>query len=139
MSQENVEVVRRALEALAREEMEDAVADLAPDAEMHDYDIPDASVYRGPDGFLKWLGVWGESWESWRFGELEVLPASEDRVIALFRMAVRGHGSGVEIARRDAVAYTLRGGKIVRMEYYNDQRAALEAVGLSEQDAHADS
>ena len=61
MSRENVEVVRRALEALAREEMEDAVADLAPDVEMHDYDIPDASVYRGPDGFYKWLGVWGES------------------------------------------------------------------------------
>ena len=133
MSQENVNVVRRALEALAREEMEDAVADLAPDAEMHDYDIPDASVYRGPDGFLKWLGVWGESWESWRFGELEV-PTGEHRVIALFRMAVRGHGSGMEIARRDAVAYTLRGGKILRMEYYNDQRAALAAVDLSEQE-----
>jgi hypothetical protein len=30
------------------------------------------------------------------------------------------------------VAYTLRSGKIVRIEYYNDQRQALEAVGLRE-------
>jgi ketosteroid isomerase-like protein len=130
MSRENVEVVRRALDALFREDMEAAVADLAPDAEIYDYDIPDASVYRGPDGFFKWLGVWSESWESWSFDDLEIRAGGEDRVIALFRMTVKGRGSGVEIARRDAVAYTLGDGKILRMEYYNDQQAALEAVGL---------
>jgi ketosteroid isomerase-like protein len=132
MSQENVRVVREALAALVREDMQAAVADLDPDAEIYDFDIPDADVYRGPDGFLKWVGVWGESWESWRFEGLEVLPAGEDRVVALFRMIVKGRGSGVEIDRRDGVAYTLRSGKVVRMEYYNDQQRALAAVGLAE-------
>jgi hypothetical protein len=33
----------------------------------------------------------------------------------------------------------LRDGKIVSQRLYQDQEAALEAVGLSEQDAHADS
>jgi ketosteroid isomerase-like protein len=132
MSRDNVEVVRRALDALALEDMQAAVVDLDPDAEIHDFDIPDADVYRGPDGFFKWLAVWGESWESWRFEDLEILPAGEDHVVALFRMIVKGRDSGVEIDRRDAVAYTLRRGKIVRMEYYNDQQRALEAVGLAE-------
>ena len=39
---------------------------------------------------------------------------------------------GLQIDRRDGVAYTLRSGKIVRMEYYNDQQQALAAVGLAE-------
>src|SRR4051794_27912746 len=121
MSRENVDVVRRAFEALGREDMEDAVADISPDAEMYDYDIPDASVYQGPDGFVKWLSVWSESWESWRFGDLDVGDAGGSRVVALFLMMVKGRGRGVEITRRDAVAYTLDEGKIVRMEYYNDQ------------------
>ena len=34
---------------------------------------------------------------------------------------------------------TLRSGKIEKVTYYNDQRQAMAAVGLSEQDAHADS
>ena len=37
------------------------------------------------------------------------------------------------------IAYTLRKGRISGMEYFWDHTEALEAVGLSEQDAHADS
>ena len=35
--------------------------------------------------------------------------------------------------------YTLRKGKIFGVEFFSDHAEALEAVGLSEQDAHADS
>jgi hypothetical protein len=37
------------------------------------------------------------------------------------------------------VIWTFRDGKPARGQVYLDQRDALEAVGLSEQDAHADS
>jgi hypothetical protein len=37
------------------------------------------------------------------------------------------------------VVLTARGGKIFLMEYFWDYTDALEAVGLSEQDAHAES
>jgi hypothetical protein len=40
---------------------------------------------------------------------------------------------------RWAMITTVRDGKVIRMENYDDRREALEAVGLSEQDAHADS
>ena len=41
----------------------------------------------------------------------------------------------------DTVWYlaTLRSGLLVRFDAYLDRKEALEAVGLSEQDAHADS
>ena len=35
--------------------------------------------------------------------------------------------------------YTVRKGRIFAMEFFWDHAEALEAVGLSEQDAHADS
>ena len=35
--------------------------------------------------------------------------------------------------------YTMRKGRIFGIEYFWDHAEALEAVGLSEQDAHADS
>jgi ketosteroid isomerase-like protein len=47
-------------------------------------------------------------------------------------MHATGRGSGVELERRDAIVYTFRAGKIVRLDYYNKREQALEAVGLSE-------
>ena len=37
------------------------------------------------------------------------------------------------------IVFTMRKGKIVVQEFFWDHAEALEAVGLSEQDAHADS
>jgi ketosteroid isomerase-like protein len=50
----------------------------------------------------------------------------------------KGRGSGIELFRRDAMVCTLRAGKIAGIVYYNDERQALAAVGLSEPDPHAD-
>ena len=132
MSQENVEVVRRALSLTIHEDWQAVLAYLDPAVEIDDTDILDADDYRGHDAFFKWLADWGESWESWRMEDIELRPAGEDHVVALFRMVVRGKGSGIELERQDALVYELRRGKIVRIGYYNDQRQALEAAGLRE-------
>ena len=135
MSQENVEVVRRFIEALGRvqgsDDWQPVLAELDPEVEIDDLDISlDTEHYRGHDKVRKWLGVWNDAWESWRVEDLEVRPAGEDRAIALFLMLVKGKGSGIELSRRDALVCTLRAGKIAEMGYYNDQQQALEAVGL---------
>ena|SRR5271166_547651 len=141
MSQEqNVEVVRRAIEALERTQGSGdrgrwpVLAEfLDADVEIDDLDISlDTERYRGHDRFRKWIGVWNESWESWRVEDLEVRPVGENRAIALFLMLVKGKGSGMELSRRDAVVFTLRAGRIAEIEYYNDQQQALKAVGLAE-------
>jgi ketosteroid isomerase-like protein len=85
------------------------------------------------------FGVWMESWESWSLEDVQVRSVGEDRAIGLFLVRARGKGSGIELSRHDAAVCKLRAGKIEEVTYYNDQQQALEAVGLSEQDAHADS
>ena len=73
-----------------------------------------------------------ESWESWSLEDVEVRPVGEDRAIGLFLVRAKGKGSGIELSRRDALVCTLRSGKIEELTYYNDQRQALEAAGLSD-------
>ncbi len=134
MSHANIEVVQAAFDALRREDWVALADNIADDCEVRDFDIPDAAgeVYRGPDGMLDWLAEFDRAWASWRVAGEQFLPAPDGRVIALFRMLTRGRGSGIEMSRDDAIVYVLSGGKISRIEYYNDQQAALKAIGLGD-------
>src|SRR4051794_10695211 len=137
MPQENVEVVRRFIEALPRAqasgEWHPVLAEVDPAVEIEDLDISlDTGHYRGHDSVRKWIGVWMESWERWSLEDVQVRPVGEDRAIGLFLVRAKGKGSGIELSRRDALVCTLRSGKIEEVTYYNDQRQALEAAGLSE-------
>src|SRR4051812_20704372 len=97
MSQENVAVVQRIFEAMGRGDLE-AVADaLDPEIEIIDFDIPDAGVFHGRDGFFAWLARWDEGWESWRIEDPEFRSVADDQVLALFRIVTRGKGSGIEM------------------------------------------
>jgi ketosteroid isomerase-like protein len=137
MSQGNVEVVRRFIEALPRAQAsgdwQPVLADVDPDVEIDDLDISlDTERYRGQDSVRKWIGDWMESWESWSLEDVQVRPVGEDRAIGLFLVRAKGKESGIELSRRDALIAKLRTGKIEEVTYYNDQRQALEAVGLLE-------
>jgi ketosteroid isomerase-like protein len=126
--EDNVELVRRGFMAAMEEDWPTALDTLDPAAEIHDFDIPDAGVYRGHDGFLAWLEGWGEGWESWRADDPEFRAVGDDGVIALFRIVARGGHSGMELERDDAIVYRVQDGRIARMEYFNDQRLALDSL-----------
>ena len=137
MSRENVEVVRRFIEGLPRAQSsgdwQPILRELDPDVEIVDLDISlDAGPYRGPDSARRWIGDWMESWESWTLEDVEVRPVGQDQTIGLFLVRAKGKGSGIELSRRDAMVCALQAGKIAKITYYNDQQAALEAVGLRE-------
>lgn len=131
MSQENVEVVRRAYDALGREDWVALRELIANECEVHDFDIPDAAnVYRGPDGVLNWLEHWSQAWETWSIRDLTLRQVGDDGVLALFRMVTKGRDSGIEMNRDDAVVYKVHDGKLWQVDYYNDQEQALGAAGL---------
>jgi ketosteroid isomerase-like protein len=129
MSEENVETTRHFTESLVRGDYEAAAADLGPDLEIDDTDITEST---GTDSFYEWIARWDAAWETWRIEDLEIRPVGEDGTLSLFKMIVRGRGSGIELTRDDAVLSEFQNGKIVRIGYYNDQAQAREAIGLSE-------
>ena len=127
-AEQNVELVRRSWDASLAADWPAVLATLHPDAEIRDFDVPDSDIGRGHDGFFVWLGRWNEGWESWHVEDLELQAVGDDRVIALFLMVARGGRSGLELERRDAIAYRIEDRQIVYMAYFNDQAQALEAV-----------
>jgi hypothetical protein len=71
--------------------------------------------------------------------EYELVDA-RDRIVVLLDLRMRGRSTGMEVAvGKFAFVTTFRDGLIVGSKVYTSQSEALEAVALSEQDAHADS
>jgi ketosteroid isomerase-like protein len=55
-----------------------------------------------------------------------------DRVFLAARFHARGRASGVEVDTRLYEVYTLRDGKVLRIDEYEHRADAVEAAGLSE-------
>jgi uncharacterized protein len=134
MSQENVEVVQRNVEAFRREDLDTYLQDVGQDIEL-DYSTvrgPYRGVYRGPEGARQFFNAFWEAWESITPLSAEYIDLG-DKVVLVARLRFRARGSGVEVGGAGMGAvYTLRGGKIVGYEQFQDKAEALEAAGLSE-------
>jgi limonene-1,2-epoxide hydrolase len=61
-----------------------------------------------------------------------------ERVLAWGHIHVRARGSGIETDIESGGIFEFRDGKVVRWQDFGSKDKALEAVGLSEQDAHAE-
>src|SRR5262245_3897884 len=134
MSQGNVEVVRRALEAWGRGDPKAAAELLDPEVEWSmPSNIPEAGTYRGRDEVVRGLETFLEAWDDLAVTVEELLDAG-DRVVALVRYSGRGRESGIEVSgtNTDAQVWTIRNGKAVRVELYGGTVDALQAAGLSE-------
>jgi ketosteroid isomerase-like protein len=62
--------------------------------------------------------------------EIERLIALGDRAVVLVRGRARARGSGVEFDFRQGYIWTVKDGKAVRFEWFNEPRQALAAAGL---------
>jgi ketosteroid isomerase-like protein len=129
MSQENVDLVRRALEGFVAGEVMWDILD--EEIEVHDHDILDAGEYRGHSGFTRWVEEWGAGLPVVSL-ELQEFVDAGDAVVAIFMLKAKGRGSSVDVERQDGIVYRIRDGRIIRFDYYNTRKQALEAVGLAE-------
>jgi uncharacterized protein len=140
MSQVNVEIVRAMYKvANAGSKLDANFEVLAPEVEFHvSGAFPDLDpVYRGHDGVRKLNEALNEPWVALSLDPEKFIDVGS-RVLVLSRFRARGR-DGMDVRLQLANLWTVRDGQIVRMDAFSDQEAALEAVGLSEQDAHADS
>jgi len=139
MSQENVEVVRDAFGAWNAGEM-GALGDLCdPDVIVRGFEgsLEGQELTVGRESVMRGFERMRETWDADAAETITDFIDAGDRVVARFIWRGTGHGPafGLEVT----AVYTLRKGKIFLVEYFRDHAEALEAVGLSEQDAHADS
>jgi ketosteroid isomerase-like protein len=147
MSEENVEVVRRAFEAwnanvrqagdLSREALaEIALGIFDPRVELEWPDgrfMPDLPAY--VHGIPAVAGFWEQmfgAYDDLRLTLLECTEAPDDRVFTLTRQSGRGRESGVPIEAHLFQVLTIQEGVISRLQIFRHRADALEAAGLSE-------
>jgi ketosteroid isomerase-like protein len=139
MSRENVEVVRKALDALnafMRDELTgDAAANLVdPQIEFDWHDkrtIPDLPQHlRGVPEFIGFWEQYRSAWDDLVTEPLEFIEAPEDRVLTPIRQSGRGRESGVPIEIHFFQVWTIRDGKVRKVELFRHRGDALEAAGL---------
>ena len=136
MSQENVEIVRRIYAVLDQgDDPHDLVApefvlDFSRSVGLSPGVFGLDQIRRLTEEFREdWESAWLEPHEFIEAGDLVVVPGTQH---------VKGRG-GIEVVARGAFVWTIRNGAIERVTMYQERQDALEAVGLSEQDARADS
>jgi ketosteroid isomerase-like protein len=142
MSQENVEIVRRAWEAAASRPPDFQTVNTLyhPDHVLQsDFGAIEARTYRGATGYAQALADMNEAWDEWTQEIDELIDAGPQSVVIAARLVARGKRSTTPVERRYGVVVSLRGGKIISTQAFLSVPEALEAAGLSEQDAHADS
>lgn len=134
MSNENIEVVRRANAAF---NSGDATASLdvwAPDAELRDLgNAPDqARIVKGREGIQKVGELWGAAFDEFS-ADIDEYIDGDDFVICSVRWHGQGKASGASIDLHQFDVYELRGGQIVRgVLGFRTRQEALEAAGLLE-------
>ena len=132
MSQENVEIVRSFLDASSLREGDALLAALDPAIEwLPVKDDPDCRVHRGLDDVGAWLAEWSQVFPDMRWEAERIIDAGGESVVAVVRALGRGDATGAEVGTPCyAVAFTLRGGRIVRID--EDDADAGKAVGPEE-------
>jgi ketosteroid isomerase-like protein len=132
MSEEKVELVRRALEALDRRDLTTWLAVSDEDLEVvPSRDWPEPGV-RGPEAAFDWYLQAFDNFQPFRTADTEFIDAGADKVLLQYRMDLRGRESRAKFEVRRWNVVTIRQGKAVRNEWFTDRAEALEAAGLSE-------
>jgi ketosteroid isomerase-like protein len=141
MSRANVDIVREQFEGPNRRDFATPMSCWAEDVEVV-YGIREADIrsgtYSGHEAVGEFFGSWFREFRSVHFELLEIREAGDSVAVAARHRAV-GKRSGIEVADDFFYEYRLSEAKIVRIEFHESWAGAPEAVGLSEQDAHADS
>src|SRR5215216_6356076 len=132
MSQENVELVKRAIDAYNRRDFDAMRRMNNPDVQL-DWSASrglEAGVYEGPEEVLAFYRGFLEM-----FDEVEIEPDRfidvGDSVVVPNTARMRGR-DGIETIARSALVFELRNGLIARIRLYQETQEALDSVGLRE-------
>jgi ketosteroid isomerase-like protein len=133
MSQQNVEIVRRAWEASSDGDV--GVWFQAADPDIRVYPRPEepdaADEYRGLDGLMDYLVNWYGQWDVYESEPLEMIDAGE-HVLVIARERGRVERTGMEVIEDFTHSFVVRDGKIAEWHMYDSHADALKALGLEE-------
>ena len=134
MSRENMEIVRRATEAMLSGDAATALDALDPDVEWHATvgGLEEGRVARGHEEVAQAFADYFAIWERIELRADDYIDAGGDQVVVFFHEVAKGRQSGAVVETDTGTVNTVRNGKIARVRSYMQRSDALEAAGLSE-------
>jgi ketosteroid isomerase-like protein len=135
MSSENIEALKRSIDAYNRRDVDALLDALDPEVEWHSGILEslagDATVYRGHEGVRRLFRELDDVLVEIH-GESSEIRDLEDRTVLLGRFRTRGKASGVESVSPAGMVTEWKNGKAVRVRTFLSHAEALEAAGLKE-------
>jgi ketosteroid isomerase-like protein len=147
MSQQDVEIVRRLLGPFEQGDLVPLFRDEAISASITSASAPyvtsdfecvfvrddvGRSSYSGLEGLrAAWLD-WLLPWDSYNAGVEDVIDAGEGRVLVLTNDRACPKGASAEVTFLGAPVWTVRDGKVSRIEFYWNRAEGLAAAGVAE-------
>jgi ketosteroid isomerase-like protein len=115
--------VRGGYEAWNRDDMEAARAYADPEVEVYvaqgsDLPVGLNEAYYGPDGYCRAMEEWAEAWRNWRVEVENVVEVAQDKFLVTGRHFGEGLASGAKLEQWSAAMYTIRQGKIIRVDMF---------------------
>jgi ketosteroid isomerase-like protein len=131
MSQENVELGRRAIEAVNRRDFDAFLAFMDDDVVIVSRIAAVEGGLRGHDGARTWWQNWFGSFPDY---EIEILETREAGDMVVATIQALGHGSTSDVPLEERIWHgsRWRKGKCVWWRVFRTEAEALEAAGLSE-------
>jgi hypothetical protein len=135
MSEENVEVVRAAIEALARsrpEEMAEGVERTwDPDGDFHPpQKFLESRPCHGREEISRYYANWRATWDRLEHEIREIAPVGDDRVLAHTTVSGEGRESGAKLEGDLYICRWLPHGRTFREEHHLTVAGALRVLGL---------
>ena len=137
MSEENLKVVKRAIAAVNERDIDGYLACCTEDIVLRTPWAEVGGAYEGPDAIRRFFADIEDAAPNFQLHLERLDLIGTDRALAFLHTTGSGRVSGVPINTRSANVYDFAAGKIKRVHIFSDRREALEAVGLSEQDARS--
>jgi ketosteroid isomerase-like protein len=134
VSQENVEIVRAALDgSLVSGNPDVLMSALDPEVEWIPVATdPEYTVHRGLEDVRTWLLAWAEAFPDMRWESERILDAGGEVVVVIGSLRGRGGASGLDVGTPTyGIVVTVRAGKIVRLHEQTTEEA-LKAIPLTE-------
>jgi len=130
MSQENLELVKRAIAALNERDIDRYLACCTEDIELHTPLAAIGGVYNGPDGIRRFFADVSDAGPDLRVTIERLEAIGADRVLTFEHFSISGRATGIPTPADSAGVFDLAEGKIKRIRIFLDRAEALEAVGL---------
>jgi ketosteroid isomerase-like protein len=130
---ENLELVRKLIDVYNERSFVENFELVAPDFvwDMSRVLMPDGTQWAGRSDVRGFFENWGESWGSDQVEGEEMVDLGQGRVLVMILHRLRGRGSGVDVAQRYAMVWTLSDGRAQRVDIYPTRDEALEDAGTA--------